>query len=177
MHRYGNEVRVLTRGPGTIFGEIGLLALSPDDVSENASSRSTARSLKVALRALPAENLAQAIPTGVRTATCSALNYLELARLGRADFLEMVRQFPVLRRRLVEQSLEIAPGRPSRQSARGRLRRAGSLRGPEHPRARHGSLHALRRMHQRMHPASTARNHTACRSRDCCAMADALAII
>jgi Fe-S-cluster-containing hydrogenase component 2 len=45
------------------------------------------------------------IPAGLRTATCSALNYLELARLRRADFLEMVRQFPVLRRRLVEQSL------------------------------------------------------------------------
>ena len=45
------------------------------------------------------------IPAGVRSATCSALNYLELARLGRADFLELLRRFPVLRRRLVEQSL------------------------------------------------------------------------
>ena len=33
-------------------------------------------------------------PPALRTATCSALNYLELARLGREDFLEMVRQFP-----------------------------------------------------------------------------------
>ena len=48
---------------------------------------------------------ADVIPAGVRSATCSALNYLELARLGRADFLEMLRRFPVLRRRLVEQSL------------------------------------------------------------------------
>src|SRR4051812_22136407 len=29
VQRYGGEVRVLTRGPGSIFGEIGLLALSP----------------------------------------------------------------------------------------------------------------------------------------------------
>ena len=33
------------------------------------------------------------------------MNYLELARVGRADFIEMLRRFPVLRRRLVEQSL------------------------------------------------------------------------
>jgi Fe-S-cluster-containing hydrogenase component 2 len=35
------------------------------------------------------------------------LGYLELARLSRADFLEMVREFPLLRRRLVEQSLNM----------------------------------------------------------------------
>ena len=28
VQRYGNELRVLTKGPGTIFGEIGLLGLS-----------------------------------------------------------------------------------------------------------------------------------------------------
>lgn len=102
VHRYNNEVRVLTRGPGTIFGEIGLLALSPQDVAKSAEQVDAAltRSLENA-----GENPLQAIPTGVRTATCSALNYLELARLGRADFLEMVRQFPAVRRRLVEQSL------------------------------------------------------------------------
>ena len=102
VHRYGNEVRVLTRGPGTMFGEIGLLALSNDDAEKTPEQidRALAQTLQAA-----GENAAEAIPTGVRTATCSALNYLELARLGRADFFEMVRQFPVLRRRLVEQSL------------------------------------------------------------------------
>ena len=95
-------MRVLTRGPGTIFGEIGLLALSPSDVDRTAEDID--RELKAALENAGSD-LTQAIPTGVRTATCSALNYLELARLGRADFLEMVRLFPILRRRLVEQSL------------------------------------------------------------------------
>lgn len=102
IHQYNNEVRVLTRGPGTIFGEIGLLALSPQDAARPVEHVDAA--LKAALERA-GENLTQAIATGVRAATCSALNYLELARLGRADFLEMVRQFPVLRRRLVEQSI------------------------------------------------------------------------
>ena len=102
VQRYQNEVRVLTRGPGTIFGEIGLLALSPSDVDRTAEDID--RELKAALENAGSD-LTQAIPTGMRTATCSALNYLELARLGRADFLEMVRLFPILRRRLVEQSL------------------------------------------------------------------------
>ncbi|MFN2475033.1 MAG: cyclic nucleotide-binding domain-containing protein [Chthoniobacterales bacterium] len=102
VHRYNNEVRVLTRGPGAIFGEIGLLALSSQD------STRTVDQVDGALRAAlenAGDHLTAAIPTGMRTATCSALNYLELARLGREDFLEMVRQFPALRRRLVEQSL------------------------------------------------------------------------
>lgn len=96
------EVRVLTRGPGTIFGEIGLLALSALDAAKPADEID--RALALALEQAGAEADAL-IPTGVRSATCSALNYLELARLGRADFLELLRRFPILRRRLVEQSL------------------------------------------------------------------------
>ena len=102
VQRYQNEVRVLTRGPGTIFGEIGLFPLSPKDRGKSAEEID--RALKATFDNAGAD-LAQAIPTGLRTATCSALNYLELARLGRSDFLELVRQYPVLRRRLVEQSL------------------------------------------------------------------------
>jgi len=102
VQRYHDEVRVLTRGPGTVFGEIGLLSLSPRDAGKTAEEIDGA--LKAALEQA-GENAASLIPTGVRSATCSALNYLELARLGRADFLEMLRRFPVLRRRLVEQSL------------------------------------------------------------------------
>jgi Fe-S-cluster-containing hydrogenase component 2 len=44
-------------------------------------------------------------PAGSRTATCSALNQLELAQLNRTDFLQMLRGFSVIRRRVVEQSL------------------------------------------------------------------------
>ena len=102
VRRYHNEVRVLTRGPGTTFGEIGLLALSPQDATKTVEQVDAA--LRAALERV-GDDLTQTIPTGLRTATCSALNYLELARLGRADFLEMVRQFPALRHRLVEQSL------------------------------------------------------------------------
>jgi Fe-S-cluster-containing hydrogenase component 2/CRP-like cAMP-binding protein len=102
IHRYQNEVRVLTRGPGTIVGEIGLLGLSPADVLRTADEID--RTLNDALESA-GDDLVDAIPAGVRAATCSALNYLELARLRRRDFLEMVRRFPVVRRRLVEQSL------------------------------------------------------------------------
>ncbi|MFL6594910.1 MAG: cyclic nucleotide-binding domain-containing protein [Chthoniobacterales bacterium] len=102
VQQYGGEVRVLTRGPGTIFGEIGLLGLARQDASK--SLEQVDREIAAALNGA-GENAVEVIPVGVRSATCSALNYLELARLGRADFLEMLRRFPVLRRRLVEQSL------------------------------------------------------------------------
>ncbi len=102
VQRYNNEIRVLTRGPGTIFGEIGLLGLSPRDATKTADQIDHA--IKTALE-ISGSDAADVIPAGVRSATCSALNYLELARLGRADFLDMLRRFPVLRRRLVEQSL------------------------------------------------------------------------
>jgi CRP-like cAMP-binding protein len=104
VQRYNNEVRVLSRGPGTIFGEIGLLGLSANDASKTPEQVDAA--LRSALDAA-GDHLTDAIPAGVRAATCSALNYLELARLGRSDFLQLVRQFPVLRRRLVEQSLAL----------------------------------------------------------------------
>ena len=103
VHRYNNdEVRVVSRGPGTIFGEIGLLGLSPEDVGKTPEQ--VDRALKAVIEAA-GDNLTDAMPTGVRSATCTAINYLELARLGRADFLGMIRHFPLLRRRLVEQSL------------------------------------------------------------------------
>jgi Fe-S-cluster-containing hydrogenase component 2/CRP-like cAMP-binding protein len=102
VQRYNDEIRVITRGPGTIFGEIGLLGLSRGDAMKSADEID--RAIKAAFDSA-GSGAADVIPAGVRSATCSALNYLELARLGRADFLEMLRRFPVLRRRLVEQSL------------------------------------------------------------------------
>ncbi|MDQ2919293.1 MAG: cyclic nucleotide-binding domain-containing protein, partial [Verrucomicrobiota bacterium] len=97
VQRYGDEMRVLTKGPGTIFGEIGLLGLSTRDALKSVEQ--VDREIAAAL------NAAAAVPAGVRTATCAALNYLELARVGRVDFFEMLRRFPILRRRVVEQSL------------------------------------------------------------------------
>ena len=36
VQRYNDEIRVMTRGPGTMFGEIGLLGLSPGDAMKSA---------------------------------------------------------------------------------------------------------------------------------------------
>ncbi len=103
VQRYQQESKVLSRGPGTILGEIGLLAFSAQDVRKTADEAE--ESITSAL-GLAGEDLTVAIPAGVRTATCSALGYLELARVSRADFLPLLREFPVLRRRLVEQALK-----------------------------------------------------------------------
>ncbi len=102
VRRFGKETGVLSRGPGAILGEISLLAISPQDV------RKTAEEVDLALAAAldaAGDDLANAVPAGFRNATCSALGPLEMARLSRTDFLQLVREFPVLRRRLVEQSL------------------------------------------------------------------------
>jgi Fe-S-cluster-containing hydrogenase component 2/CRP-like cAMP-binding protein len=93
----GREEQVLYRGPGTAMGEIGLLALSPDDVGRDAAE--VERGIVDALARGP-------VPAGKRTAACSALDHLELARVGRNDFLEMVRLFPTVRSRLVKMSLD-----------------------------------------------------------------------
>ena len=102
VQRHQNEAKVLSSGPGTILGEIGLLGFSMQDVRKTVEEADKA--IKTALDRA-GNDLTGAIPSGVRTATCSALNHLELARLSRADFLSMIREFPILRRRLVEQSL------------------------------------------------------------------------
>ena len=102
VRRFGNETGVLSRGPGAILGEISLLAISPQDLRRTVEEVDDA--LGTALDRA-GEDLAAAIPAGLRNATCSALGHLELARLSRADFLQLVREFPILRRRLVEQSL------------------------------------------------------------------------
>ncbi|MGB8167177.1 MAG: cyclic nucleotide-binding domain-containing protein [Chthoniobacteraceae bacterium] len=103
VQRFAKEAKVLSRGPGTIIGEIGLLALSAENVRTSVDQADQA--IKAALFHA-GEDLTAAIPAGVRTATCSALGHLELARVSRADFLPMLREFPILRRRLVEQALE-----------------------------------------------------------------------
>jgi CRP-like cAMP-binding protein/Fe-S-cluster-containing hydrogenase component 2 len=100
--RHQQEARTLSIGPGAILGEIGLLALSPQDVHLTADEVENA--IKTAFDRAGSD-LTNAIPAGLRTATCSALDHLELVRVSRADFLEMVHKFPNLRRRLVEQAL------------------------------------------------------------------------
>ena len=103
LSMFGAEAKVLSRGPGSVIGEIGLLGLS--EVDARRSVDDIHHMFREALANAPAGDLGAAIPTGVRTATCSALGHLELARLDREHFLEMMREFPLLARRLVEVSV------------------------------------------------------------------------
>jgi ferredoxin len=101
--RYANEAgRIITRGPGSTLGEISLLGLSPGDASR--SGEEADRYLQ-ALFDRAGADLTDALPAGIQTASVTALDHLELARLNRADFLEMVRLFPIIRRRLIAQTL------------------------------------------------------------------------
>ncbi|MEY2439662.1 MAG: hypothetical protein QOI34_1047 [Verrucomicrobiota bacterium] len=102
VYQHGREAKVVSSGPGTILGEIGLLALG-----EMASGGSVEEIDSALRRALESEtsDLTHVLPAGLRTATCSALSQLELARLNRADFLQMLRKFGGLRRRVVQQSV------------------------------------------------------------------------
>ena len=102
VQQHGKEAKIISKGPGTILGEIGLLALSLDD--ERRTVQEIDRSLKQKLDQA-GDDGANVLPPGLRSATCSALNQLELAQLSRADFLQMLRKFDVLRRRIIEQSL------------------------------------------------------------------------
>ncbi len=107
IRRYEKESRVISRGPGGLIGEIGMLGLAAEDAFKTADE--VERAL-VAVLNQDGVDLAKAIPTGLRTASCSALGQLEVARLSREDFMPMLREFPTLRRRLVERSLGLLIG-------------------------------------------------------------------
>jgi Fe-S-cluster-containing hydrogenase component 2 len=101
--RYGNEAgRVISRGPGSILGEISLLGLSRDDAYK---SEEEAERYLSTLFDRAGDDLTAALPAGLTTATCTALDHLEMARLSRADFLQMARLFPLVRKRLISQTL------------------------------------------------------------------------
>ncbi len=99
---FEGEARVLSQGPGTILGEIGMLGFTSRDIGKTIDEADLA--VKEALERTDGDP-ALALPAGFRSATCSALGSVELGRLARPDFLHLVREFPLLRRRLVEQSL------------------------------------------------------------------------
>ncbi len=101
--RYGHEAsRVVSRGPGSILGEISLLGLSREDAYK---SEAEAERYLNNLFDAAGDDLTTALPAGFTTATCTALDQLEMARLGRGDFLEMVKRFPTVRKRLIGQTL------------------------------------------------------------------------
>ena len=105
--RPGGEHVLNYVGPGGYFGEIGLLSDIPE------------------IRAFA--------PPGVRTATCSALDHVDLVRITAADFRDIVAQFPdQLRRPLVEravQALERRPRYAQRSSQKMLAGRRSSARG------------------------------------------------
>jgi CRP-like cAMP-binding protein/Fe-S-cluster-containing hydrogenase component 2 len=79
--RPGGEHVLNYVGPGGYFGEVGLLSDIPE------------------IRAYA--------PVGVRTATCTALDHVDLVRITAADFRDIVGQFPdQLRRPLIDGALK-----------------------------------------------------------------------
>jgi Fe-S-cluster-containing hydrogenase component 2/CRP-like cAMP-binding protein len=102
LRRFEGEAKVISRGAGSILGEIGLLGFSAKDAQMNVREADLA--IKTALERAGAD-LDSAIPPGRRSATVAALDHLEMARLGRTDFLQLIRDFPIVRQRLVDQSL------------------------------------------------------------------------
>ncbi len=107
IRRYEQESRVVSRGPGGLIGEIGMLGLDAGDAYRSAEE--VERSLVEVLNQ-DGVDLAKVLPTGVRSASCSALGQLEVARLSREDFLPMLRAFPTLRRNLIVRSLSFLKG-------------------------------------------------------------------
>lgn len=83
---YGQERVLSYLGPGSHFGEIGLLS---------------------ARRVSIADFIPEEMETGVRTATCTALDHVELVRIRGEDFQTLLDRFPVLRERFSEESKDI----------------------------------------------------------------------
>jgi CRP-like cAMP-binding protein/Fe-S-cluster-containing hydrogenase component 2 len=67
-------------GPGGYFGEIGLLSHLPEIEGK--------------------------APPGVRTATCGALDHVDLIRITAEDFQDIVSRFPSVKQRLIDKALE-----------------------------------------------------------------------
>lgn len=79
--KYGSNDRVLNYlGPGNYFGEIALLSMAGE---------------------LP-ELQSTGTRVGTRTATCTALDHVELVRISRDDFADLLAKFPMVREPLVE---------------------------------------------------------------------------
>jgi CRP-like cAMP-binding protein/Fe-S-cluster-containing hydrogenase component 2 len=67
-------------GPGGYFGEIGLLSHLPEIEGK--------------------------APPGVRTASCSALDHVDLIQISGEDFQKIISRFPSIKERLIEKALE-----------------------------------------------------------------------
>ncbi|MFL5244939.1 MAG: cyclic nucleotide-binding domain-containing protein [Gemmataceae bacterium] len=76
----GGEHVLTYIGPGGYFGEIGLMAHLPE------------------IRALA--------PRGIRTATCSALDHVDVVRISAEDFRAILNRFPAVRERFTRAAVE-----------------------------------------------------------------------
>jgi Fe-S-cluster-containing hydrogenase component 2 len=103
ISRFGQEARKLSVGPGSVLGEISLLGLTRQDSVRTPEE--VERDLLTRMEKSGGD-LCSAIAPGLHTATATALDFVELARLQREDFLEMVRRFPTVRARLVHQVID-----------------------------------------------------------------------
>ena len=104
----GREERVLWRQPGSLIGEFAQLGIKPQDVNPGEDLRRK-RDFTAVVERMD-RNLEQVLRSGEikasrPSASCTALDDLELARLSSRDFIELVRQFPLVRRQLIETAL------------------------------------------------------------------------
>jgi CRP-like cAMP-binding protein/Fe-S-cluster-containing hydrogenase component 2 len=103
VSRFGGEGSVSLCGPGSVLGEIGILSLARAGVEEETRTvEQIEKDVAAALMATADEELPNAMSAGRRTASCVALDHVELARVRRADFLLMMKRFPTVRRRLLQ---------------------------------------------------------------------------
>ena len=104
--RMGGQDRVLDYlGPGRTFGEIGLIS-----AMENVAA------------GLGPDMAALGLAQGLRTATCTALDDVELVRIEREDFEEILERFPAVRDGLVAEARKLL-----RRSAETQAETAGAL--------------------------------------------------
>jgi Fe-S-cluster-containing hydrogenase component 2 len=101
IDRDGKEETYMYVGPGKFIGEIGLLAISEEDALQPSAEDKIFQKLS----ALLATNNDDAVPAGPRTANVRALDHVELARINRPVFLEMVRRSPAVLRKLVQMAV------------------------------------------------------------------------
>ena len=128
QQRPGGEQVLSYIGPGGYFGEIGLLSHLPE------------------MRGLA--------PPGVRTATCSALDHVDLVQITRRRLpstsstasRSCASSFVKMGVERLQRTTNGAQG--DRERAAGRLPQAGADERPEPAGARPGEMHPLRRMHQ-----------------------------
>ncbi len=85
--KYGRDERVLNYlGPGSGFGEIGLLSGLTDELNEDVLGEAN---------------------RGRRTATCSALDHVELYRIDGNDFRELLERYPQIRKPLLDNAKKL----------------------------------------------------------------------